>query len=92
MVLKPIKIRNFEKNRGMKILIAAASTNNALGKDNDLLWHLPNDFKRFKALTTDEVKIVWFIELNWYFFWRFVMLLGFELIYILPLSPHKRIN
>lgn len=33
-------------------LIAAASENNALGKDNDLLWHLPNDFKRFKKLTT----------------------------------------
>ncbi len=34
------------------ILIAAAAENNALGKDNDLLWHLPNDFKRFKKLTT----------------------------------------
>lgn len=34
------------------ILIAAASKNNALGKDNNLLWHLPDDFKRFKKLTT----------------------------------------
>lgn len=34
------------------ILIAAASKNNALGKDNDLLWHLPDDFKRFKKLTS----------------------------------------
>lgn len=34
------------------ILIAAAAENNALGKDNDLVWHLPDDFKRFKALTT----------------------------------------
>jgi len=34
------------------ILIAAAGENNALGKDNDLIWHLPDDFKRFKALTT----------------------------------------
>ncbi len=34
------------------ILIAAAAENNALGKDNDLLWHLPDDFKRFKKLTT----------------------------------------
>ncbi len=33
-------------------LIAAAAENNALGKDNDLLWHLPDDFKRFKTLTT----------------------------------------
>jgi dihydrofolate reductase len=34
------------------ILIGAAGENNALGKDNDLLWHLPDDFKRFKKLTT----------------------------------------
>jgi len=33
-------------------MIAAIGMNNALGKDNDLLWHLPNDFKRFKQLTT----------------------------------------
>ena len=33
-------------------MIAAASENNALGKDNDLLWHLPDDFKRFKRLTS----------------------------------------
>ena len=34
------------------IIIAAAAENNALGKNNDLLWHLPDDFKRFKSLTT----------------------------------------
>jgi dihydrofolate reductase len=33
-------------------LIAAAAENNALGKDNRMIWHLPNDFKRFKQLTT----------------------------------------
>jgi dihydrofolate reductase len=36
----------------MIILIAAAAENNALGKDNQLLWHLPDDFKRFKQVTT----------------------------------------
>ncbi|WP_031426320.1 dihydrofolate reductase [Flavimarina sp. Hel_I_48] len=36
----------------MLIIIAAAGENNALGKDGDLLWHLPDDFKRFKKLTT----------------------------------------
>ncbi|MBQ0909347.1 dihydrofolate reductase [Flavobacterium sp. F-328] len=36
----------------MIIMIAAVAENNALGKNNDLLWHLPNDFKRFKAVTT----------------------------------------
>lgn len=34
------------------IIIAAAAENNALGIDNDLPWHLPDDFKRFKNLTT----------------------------------------
>ncbi len=33
-------------------MIAAAGENNELGKDNDLVWHLPDDFKRFKKLTT----------------------------------------
>lgn len=37
---------------GIITMIAAAAENNALGKDNDLVWHLPDDFKRFKQLTT----------------------------------------
>ncbi|WP_019038977.1 dihydrofolate reductase [Psychroflexus tropicus] len=37
----------------MKItMIAAAGENNALGRDNDLVWHLPDDFKRFKKITS----------------------------------------
>lgn len=36
----------------MVIMIAAVAENNALGKNNDLLWHLPNDFKRFKEITS----------------------------------------
>lgn len=36
----------------MITLIAAAAENNAIGKDGQLLWHLPKDFKRFKTLTT----------------------------------------
>jgi len=36
----------------MIIMIAAAAENNALGKNNELVWHLPNDFKRFKSLTS----------------------------------------
>jgi len=31
--------------------VVAASTNNAIGKDNQLLWHLPNDLKFFKNIT-----------------------------------------
>jgi dihydrofolate reductase len=36
----------------MITVIAAIATNNALGKDNDLIWHLPADLKRFKKVTT----------------------------------------
>ena len=34
------------------ILIAAAAENNALGFQEKLPWHLPDDFKRFKSLTS----------------------------------------
>lgn len=37
----------------MKITaIAVMSNNGAIGKDNQLLWHLPKDLQRFKKLTT----------------------------------------
>jgi dihydrofolate reductase len=36
----------------MITIIAAIAKNNALGKDNDLIWHLPADLKRFKAITS----------------------------------------
>lgn len=42
----------------MITMIAAAAENNALGKDNDLVWHLPDDFKRFKRLTSDHYIIM----------------------------------
>jgi dihydrofolate reductase len=32
-------------------LVVAASTNNVIGKNNQLLWHLPNDLKFFKNTT-----------------------------------------
>jgi dihydrofolate reductase len=32
-------------------LVVAASSNNVIGKDNKLLWHLPNDLKFFKNTT-----------------------------------------
>jgi dihydrofolate reductase len=36
----------------MKIIqVVAASTNNAIGKNNQLLWHLPADLKFFKNTT-----------------------------------------
>lgn len=36
----------------MITIIAAIAKNNALGKNNDLIWHLPADLKRFKRVTT----------------------------------------
>lgn len=33
-------------------IIVAIAENFAIGKDNDLLFHLPNDLKRFKQITT----------------------------------------
>lgn len=39
-------------------MIAAAGENNELGKDNDLLWHLPDDFKRFKKITSHHFIIM----------------------------------
>ncbi len=32
-------------------LVVAASDNNAIGKNNQLLWHLPEDLKYFKNIT-----------------------------------------
>lgn len=42
----------------MIIMIAAVAENNALGKNNNLLWHLPNDFKRFKEITSGHYIIM----------------------------------
>jgi len=33
-------------------IIVAIAKNYAIGKNNDLLWHLPEDLKRFKRLTS----------------------------------------
>jgi dihydrofolate reductase len=38
----------------MITIIAAAGENNELGLNNGLVWHLPDDFKRFKELTTSH--------------------------------------
>ena len=36
----------------MLSIIVAKAKNNIIGKDNQLIWHLPEDLKRFKNLTT----------------------------------------
>ena len=43
----------------MKVkLIVAKAENNAIGKDNDMLWHLPKDFKFFKNQTLGHTLIM----------------------------------
>ena len=42
----------------MLSIIVAISQNNAIGKDNDLLWHISDDLKRFKALTSGHPVIM----------------------------------
>lgn len=38
--------------------MAAVAANNALGKDNQLIWHLPADLKRFKKTTLNHAVIM----------------------------------
>ena len=42
----------------MLSLIVAVSRNNVIGKDNGLIWHLPDDLKHFKKLTTGKTIIM----------------------------------
>ncbi|QNR23061.1 dihydrofolate reductase [Croceimicrobium hydrocarbonivorans] len=39
-------------------LIAAMAQNRVIGKDNDLIWHFPEDLKRFKKLTSGHAIIM----------------------------------
>ncbi len=38
--------------------IAAVAQNGIIGKDNDLIWHLPDDLKHFKTLTKGHTIIM----------------------------------
>lgn len=39
-------------------IIVAADENNTIGKDNDLIWHLPDDLKFFKQKTSGHPVIM----------------------------------
>ena len=39
-------------------LIVAIAQNNAIGKDNDLLWHLSEDLKYFKKTTNERTVVM----------------------------------
>ena len=42
----------------MLSIIVAKAKNNVIGKDNKLIWHLSEDLKRFKKLTTGHTIIM----------------------------------
>lgn len=42
----------------MLSIVVAKSKNNAIGKDNKLLWRIPDDMKRFKDLTIGHTIIM----------------------------------
>ena len=39
-------------------VVAAVTANGVIGRDNDMPWHLPEDLKRFKALTMGRPMIM----------------------------------
>ena len=58
----PITVANTQSPEVKKntelTLIVAAGENNAIGKDNRLIWHLSDDLKRFKKLTSGHCIIM----------------------------------
>jgi dihydrofolate reductase len=60
--VETIDLSNLVKQRkgGILVLsiIAAVNDNYAIGKDNKLMWHIPRDLKRFKAITTGKTIIM----------------------------------
>lgn len=42
----------------MITIIVAMASNRAIGKNNDLLWHIPGDLKRFKKITIGHCLIM----------------------------------
>lgn len=44
-------------NRKITIVVAV-SENGVIGKNNELIWHLPEDLKRFKKITSNNVVVM----------------------------------
>jgi len=42
----------------ISIIAAITEKNSGIGKDNKLLWHIPEDLKRFKEITTGHAVIM----------------------------------
>jgi hypothetical protein len=52
-----LEILNDMINKNISIIVAIAE-NFAIGKNNELLFHLPTDLKRFKEITTGHSLIM----------------------------------
>jgi dihydrofolate reductase len=50
-------MKNFQKKKNISIIVAVAE-NNAIGYKNQLLFHLPDDLKRFKKITSGHPVIM----------------------------------
>lgn len=50
-------MEHMEKPR-ISLISAIARSNRAIGKDNALLWHIPEDFKHFKELTSGHAIVM----------------------------------
>ncbi len=48
----------FHKIKDMTSIIVAIAKNNAIGKDNQLLWHISEDLKYFKRITSGHTVIM----------------------------------
>ena len=44
----------------MIVIVAAIGKNNELGKNNNLIWHIPNDLKFFKEVTMGKSVVMGF--------------------------------
>ena len=42
----------------IRTIIVAVAENGVIGKDNDLVWHLPNDLKHFKQTTKGHMLVM----------------------------------
>jgi dihydrofolate reductase len=51
-------MHEIKKSGPILSIIVAIAQNNAIGKDNQLLWHISNDLKRFKRLTAGHSVIM----------------------------------
>ncbi len=55
---KTEKFSSEKKNSNELTIVVAAGEDNGIGKDNDLIWHLTDDLKRFKSLTSGHHMIM----------------------------------